>query len=168
MRNHEVPHWTLSLNHPTHFPRKNLHLEILRVVFSLHLGIISSKDASGVQKLHLFKKKQFMPGDSKWPFWDGFLWPFGKVLGDLQLGNQKVTLNHLEFMDIQTSTHWYSSFDIKFTYQISSKTSNTQTLSISDSFSAGARRSSCCKSSEKKNAQTRHSLRSPCLGLQYF
>ena len=88
--------------------------------------------------------------------------PF-KGLSDLQLGDEKGTLNHLEFMDIQTSTHRLYRIDIKFTYKISSKTSNTQTLSISDSFFASARRSSCCKSSEKKRADAAFSSQ-PLLG----
>ena len=41
--------------------------------------------------------KTYVPGNSLWPFWDGeFTWPFGKVAGDLQLRDQKVTLTWQE------------------------------------------------------------------------
>ena len=42
---------------------------------------------------------ELLPGDSKWPFGDGeFTWPFQGVVGDLQLGDEKVTLNHLVYI----------------------------------------------------------------------
>ena len=48
-----------------------------------------------------------MPGDSKWPFWDGDPWPF-QGLSDLQLGYKKVTLDHLVVDDYNWPVPWPS------------------------------------------------------------
>ena len=120
MRNHEVPHWTLSLFiplNPRSFPPRSLCV------------------------------------DSPSP------WHIKQTCSEYNNFIYSKTKSIHGYSDMHSSIFVY--IDIKFTYKISSKTSNTQTLSISDSFFASARRSSCCKSSEKKNAQPRHSLRSP-------
>ena len=46
-----------------------------------------------------------MPRDSKCPFWDGDLWPFQRS-SDLQLRDEKVTLNHLVYIHIFYRIPW--------------------------------------------------------------
>ena len=41
-----------------------------------------------------------LPGDSLWPFWDGWV-TLLRGFSDLQLGDEKVTLNHLVWFTLQ-------------------------------------------------------------------
>ena len=57
---------------------------------------------------HQEMPKEDIPGDSLCPFWDDYcMWPFQR-LSDLQLGDQKVTLNHL--LDVFILLHMYLSY----------------------------------------------------------
>ena len=47
------------------------------------MDLLENKKTSNIKKKHKWNKSY--PGNSLWPLWDGFLWPFGKVVGDLQI-----------------------------------------------------------------------------------
>ena len=64
------------------------------------------KDVNGEMSPAIFPAS----GDSKWPFWDVFLWPLFKWLSDFQLLDQKVTAwITLVFIELPTLLFFFPS-----------------------------------------------------------